>query len=142
MRAFWFRRLATLHIGSPKAWEHPTLADAKETCDWRIYRDVAQPQLRLAREACAHGRGETLGGIKESEHLEFDAHRFYREADYTVAKLREPAFREAWSHFEIRLAPEYPNMYKDPTWGQFFAESAVRADSMFASALTQSGHPR
>ena len=66
--------------------------------------------------------------------LQFDSDRFYHEPDYLVAKLREPAFRETWSDFDLRRV--YPSL-DNSTWGQFLFEATDRAYGMFESTITK-----
>jgi hypothetical protein len=66
--------------------------------------------------------------------LQFDSERFYSDPDYLVAKLREPAFRDTWSDFDLlRVYPSLDNS----TWGWFLFKSTDRANGMFESIITK-----
>jgi hypothetical protein len=110
-------------------------------------RSVAEKDLRealdtllwpfeLLLENAAYGL-PLRSGAEKIEGIEYDGDRFYRDADYSVAMLRDRAFRETWSHFEIRHDPEYPAPAPNSTWGQFFSDSAVRADGMLESIVAK-----
>jgi hypothetical protein len=95
----------------------------KKKLDWQNsqrvkVRGVAEAELRKALdhllspfgilwENAAYGL-RLRGKGEEIEGLEFDGERFYRDSEYLIVKLRDPAFREAWSHFDLRRDPEYP----------------------------------
>lgn len=107
-------------------------------------RGIAELDLREALDHVLFPFGELWrtatgalpfrGNAHTRSGLEFDDECFYRDADYAVAKLREPAFREAWPDFDLRRV--YPSL-PDSTWGQFLSASTARADNMFESTITK-----
>ena len=121
----------------------------RKKLDWQdsqraTIRGIAKLDLRDALDHVLFPFGELWrtatgalpfrGNVHTRPNLEFDDERFYRDADYLVAKLREPEFREAWSDFDLRrVYPSLPNS----TWGQFLSASTARADNMFESTITK-----
>jgi hypothetical protein len=102
-------------------------------------RTVAQAELREALDQVLHPFAMLWmnADLKINNKLAFNEGRFYGDSAYMVAKLREPFFREAWSHFDLRRDPEYPSLYPSSTWWQFFSEKAARADSKFESCVAK-----
>jgi hypothetical protein len=121
----------------------------RKKLDWQdsqlaTIRGIAEGDLREALDHVLFPFGELWrtatgalpfrGNAHTRPGLEFDDERFYRDADYLVAKLREPAFREAWSDYDIRRV--YPSL-PDSTWSQFLSASSARADNMFESTIAK-----
>ncbi|MDB5072420.1 MAG: hypothetical protein JWM87_3531 [Candidatus Eremiobacteraeota bacterium] len=98
--------------------------------------DRALYPFELLLENAAYGL-PLRSGTERTAGIEYDGTRFYRDSEYSVTKLNDPAFRDTWSRFEIRHDPEYPSLTPSSTWGQFFADSAVSADKMFDSTITK-----
>jgi hypothetical protein len=120
------------------AWQNLQRAKVREVAEIEL-REALYSILRpfaLLLQNVSFGlplRGDAYKG----ERFEFDEERFLSDPDYLAERLRSSAFRSAWSHFDLRRTPEYPSIFPNSTWAQFFSDMATRGDNMLEATIAK-----